>query len=129
MRTFATADAEAVHGLLRAVFDDEEPDFSAWWAARASDPGFDPALVFCVVDRNGTLAAVAWCWASGFLKDLAVARPARRNGLAEGLCNHVFAAFRTRGHQHVDLKTNTVLNADAYRLYRRLGMVEVAWDG
>ena len=40
-----------------------------------------------------------------------------------------FGAFRDRGAAHVDLKTNTVENAAAYRLYRRLGMIEVDWGG
>lgn len=40
-----------------------------------------------------------------------------------------FNAFRDRGAAHVDLKTNTVENAAALRLYERLGMVPVAWEG
>ncbi|TIU97944.1 MAG: GNAT family N-acetyltransferase, partial [Mesorhizobium sp.] len=30
---------------------------------------------------------------------------------------------------HVDLKTSTVENAAAVRLYERLGMFEVDWEG
>jgi len=41
----------------------------------------------------------------------------------------VFAAFAARGAAHVDLKTNLAENVDAVRLYRRLGMMEVGWEG
>lgn len=111
------------------VFDDEEPDFNAWWAARSGDADYDAELVFQVVDHEGQLVALAWCWTSAFLKDLAVAARARRHGIAEALCLHVFATFKMRGASRVDLKTNLVLNADAVRLYRRLGMREIGWEG
>ncbi|RVD52464.1 GNAT family N-acetyltransferase, partial [Mesorhizobium sp. M7A.F.Ca.ET.027.03.2.1] len=42
---------------------------------------------------------------------------------------HAFAVFRERGADHVDLKTNTVENPAAVRLYERLGMMPVAWEG
>lgn len=117
-----------MHALLASVFTDE-PNFEDWWQSRSNDAEFDPALVFLVRGDEGQLAAVAWCWASAFVKDLAVAHAARRKGLAEALMLHVFAVFRARGAGRVDLKTNTIANADAYRLYQRLGMVEVAWGG
>ena len=41
----------------------------------------------------------------------------------------VFTAFRDRGAAHVDLKTHKVENAAAVRLYERLGMMQVAWEG
>lgn len=129
MRTLLVSDAPEVHALLCAVFDDEPKNFDAWWAARSGDAEYDPSLCFLAFDGAGTLAGLAWCWKDAFLKDLAVSSAARRKGLAEALCRHVFAAFRERGAAHVDLKTNLVLNADAVRLYRRLGMYEVGWAG
>lgn len=41
----------------------------------------------------------------------------------------VFAAFRDRCAAHVDLKTHRVENAAAVRLYERLGMIRIAWEG
>lgn len=128
-RTFTPADAPDVHALLMRVFDDEEPDFDRWWTQKSTDPEYDPSLCFVVFDERGDLVALAWCWTSGFLKDLAVALSARRKGIAEALCLQVFAAFRVRGAGHVDLKTNLIFNADAARLYGRLGMYEVDWAG
>jgi ribosomal protein S18 acetylase RimI-like enzyme len=130
MRTLEPADAPALHALLVEVFDDgEEGPFEQWWPKRSSDAGFDPALTFLVFDRTDRLVAAACCWTSGFLKDLAVHPSARRNGIAEALLYQVFAACQARGARHVDLKTGLVTNADAVRLYRRLGMVEVDWEG
>lgn len=129
LATLRPGDAPAAHALLAGVFDDEEPDFAVWWTKRSGDSEYDPSVVFLVRDDSGQLVALAWCWTSAFLKDLAVAPVARRKGIAEALCRHVFATFHARGADHIDLKTNLVSNADAVRLYRRLGMYEVDWAG
>jgi ribosomal protein S18 acetylase RimI-like enzyme len=130
LRTFEPADAGEVHALLTRVFDDgADGPFDEWWARISGDAEFDPKLFFLVHDAAGRLVAVALAWTSAFVRDLAVDPGARRLGLGEALMRHVFAVFQARGAAHVDLKTDLVLNADAARLYRRLGMVEVDWDG
>lgn len=118
-----------MHALLVLVFSDEEPEFDRWWESRSGDDEYDPAMCFVTTGADGTIVGAAWCWTSGFLKDLAVAPSARRKGLGEALCGAVFETFRARGLAHVDLKTNVVESAEAVRLYRRLGMVEVDWAG
>jgi len=129
LSTLTEADANDVHALLVATFDDEERAFDAWWANRSGDDEYDPALVFLLRDSDGRLAAMAWCWSSGFLKDLAVGPFARRRGLAAALLAQVFRAFAARGAAYVDLKTNRINNAAAYALYINMGMVEVDWGG
>jgi ribosomal protein S18 acetylase RimI-like enzyme len=130
LRTFEPADAPDVHALLTRVFDDgADGPFDEWWPRVSGDAEFDPKLFFLVDDEHGRLAAVAWAWTSAFVRDLAVDPGARRLGLAEALMWHLFAVFQARGAAHVDLKTDLVVNADAARLYRRLGMVEVDWEG
>jgi ribosomal protein S18 acetylase RimI-like enzyme len=130
LRTFEPADAPDVHALLTRVFDDgADGPFEEWWARICGDAEFDPRLFFLVDDEHGRLAAVAWAWTSAFVRDVAVDPGARRRGLAEALMRHVFAVFQARGAPPVDLKTDLVANADAARLYRRLGMVEVDWEG
>lgn len=128
LRSFTADDAPELHALLTEVFDDTG-QFDEWWSKLSTDSEFDPALCFLVHDEQGRLAAAAQCWTSAFVKDLAVAPFARRNGLAEALMWHVFATFKQRGATRVDLKTSLIVNADAVRLYRRLGMVEVNWEG
>ncbi len=123
-------DALALHALLEDVFDDgADGPLDEWWPRIAADAEFDPALCFLVIDRKGLLAGAALCWTSGFVKDLAVHPQSRRRGLGEALMRHVFLTFRERGAVHVDLKTNTVKNTAAFRLYERLGMVPVGWEG
>ncbi|MER9896169.1 GNAT family N-acetyltransferase [Mesorhizobium sp. M0119] len=130
MRAFEAADALALHALLTAVFDDgADGPFDQWWPRISGDAEFDPALCFLVIDRKGQLAGAALCWMRAFVKDLAVHPEARGRGIAEALMRHAFAAFHARGAAHVDLKTNTVENAAAVRLYQRLGMIEVDWPG
>ena len=129
LRPFQAADARAVHALLTQTLAKEEENFDLWWALHSSDAEYDPALWFVVDGPDGRLAAVALCWTSDSLKYLAVHPDARRNGLAEALLLHVFATFKARGAARVDLKTMVVENANAIRLYRRHGMVEVDWAG
>jgi ribosomal protein S18 acetylase RimI-like enzyme len=130
MRTMRPGDERPVHSLLTTVFDDGgDGPFDEWWDKRSHDPEFDPELCFLVFDPAPALVAVALCWTSGFLRDLAVHATARRAGIGEALMRQVFAACQARGASHVDLKTNVRDNADAVRLYRRLGMVEVGWEG
>jgi ribosomal protein S18 acetylase RimI-like enzyme len=130
MRGFAAADALPLHALLTEVFDDgADGPFEEWWPRISDDAEFDPALCFLVIDGKGRLAAAALCWATAFVKDLAVHPEARGLGIGEALMRHAFLAFRDRGAFHVDLKTNTVENAAAVRLYERLGMIPVAWEG
>jgi Acetyltransferases len=129
LRTMREEDAPAVHALLVETLDEPERACWVWLAKRQADPDFDPDLHFIVTDSGGRLVAVALCWKSDFIKDLAVKVSARRAGVGAALLLHVFRTFAARGAPHVDLKTDLVANADAVRLYRRHGMVEVGWDG
>lgn len=129
LKRFTSEDASALHALLVEAFDDENPDFVAWWRNLSGDAEYDPELIFLAVDGQGRLAAAAQCWTSGFVKDLATACFARGLGLGQALMLTVFAAFERRGAAHVDLKTSVIENAAAVRLYRRLGMAEVDWAG
>ncbi|TPK89317.1 GNAT family N-acetyltransferase [Mesorhizobium sp. B2-4-12] len=130
MRCLRHGDAPALHALLGDVFENraDEP-FDDWWPRISGDLEFDPDLCFLVIDAKGRLAAAALCWMSAFIKDLAVHPQARGKGIGEALMWQAFAAFRDRGAAHVDLKTNTVENAAAVRLYERVGMFEVDWEG
>ncbi|RRH95277.1 N-acetyltransferase [Mesorhizobium tamadayense] len=130
MRPFEHRDAHALHALLEEVFDDgADGAFDDWWPRISGDAQFDPDLCFLVIDGKGLLAGAALCWTSGFVKDLAVHPDSRGRGIGEALMRHVFLTFRDRGAAYVDLKTDTVENAAAFRLYERLGMVPVAWEG
>lgn len=127
VRAMRDEDASAVHALLVETLGEPESADWLWWARRKADPEFSRELHFVVVDRAGRLVAVALCWTSDFIKDFAVLPAARRAGLGSALLLHVFHAFKARGAAHLDLKTNLIGNADAVRLYRRHGMVDIDW--
>lgn len=128
-RTLLQADATAVHALLGAAYGEDGgvPEFAAWWREFSGDAEFDGSLCFLVL-RDGRLAAVALCWTSAFLKDLAVHPDFRRLGLGSNLLRQVFGAFRERHASAVDLKVETG-NAAAIALYERAGMYRVPWGG
>jgi ribosomal protein S18 acetylase RimI-like enzyme len=131
IRSLRPGDPGTLHELLVEVLggDIVDPSFEEWWTARSTDSEFDAELCLLAFDPVGYLVGAACCWTSGFVKELAVHPAARRRGIGAALLGDVFAIFRARGLSHVDLKTNLADNADAVRLYRRLGMVEVAWEG
>jgi ribosomal protein S18 acetylase RimI-like enzyme len=129
IRTLVAGDEGYLHALLIEVGWEIGPDPDDWWAERSGDAEFDPGLCFLAFDPAGRMVGAACCWTSGYLKDLAVHPAARRLGLGEALVREVLLAFRARGVDHVDLKTNRIDSAAAMRLYRRLGFVEVDWEG
>ena len=129
LRTFEAADAPDVHALLTRVFDDgDDGPFEEWWPGVRTTPSSTRNCSSWSTTRRPARGRRAGL--DQRIPARSGRRPdARRLGLAEALMWHVFAVFQQRGAAHVDLKTNIVVNADAARLYRRLGMVEVAWDG
>lgn len=130
LRSFVPSDAPALHALLDTVFaDGADGPFDTWWERVRTDPEFDPRLCFLAFDGDTRLVGAALAWNTGFLKDLAVLADMRQRGLGRALALTVFHALQARGLAHVDLKTNLVSNADAVRLYRSFGMVEVGWEG
>lgn len=129
LRPFVAESAVALHGLFVEAFDDQDAHFDGWWQRLSGDEEFDPTLVFMAWGEDDKLAAAAQCWTSGYVKDLATTASARGKGLGEALMLTAFRAFKARGVRLVDLKTSTIKNAAAVRLYRRLGMVEVDWAG
>jgi ribosomal protein S18 acetylase RimI-like enzyme len=125
------ADAKTAYKLLQSTYEeggDELPPFGMWWGRLSKDEEFDADLFFLALDQGGTLAGVAQCWTSGFMKDLAVRLDMRSGGLGEALLRHAFAEFKERGLSHLDLKVE-IANESAMRLYERVGMVRVSWEG
>ena len=132
VRTFAADDAPTVHRLLEVGYTQGGGHigaFEEWWPGLRDDDEFDPALCFLAVDERQDIVGVAQCWTSAFIKDLVVHPRARRRGIAAALLGRVFWEFRLRGAKHVDLKVQVDNPTGAIRLYRKLGMREVALDG
>jgi ribosomal protein S18 acetylase RimI-like enzyme len=99
--------------------------FAIWWPSLIGDAEYDPALCFVAADEAGEIVGVAQCWTSAFVKDLAVAPTARRQGLGAALLCQAFHVFRERGAAHLDLKVEADNPTGALRLYRALGFREI----
>ena len=132
VRTYAAADAPALHALLVHAYRNgggEVAAFDRWLPALEGDAEFDPALVLLAADDDG-LAGAAICWTSGFVKDLVVHERRRGAGLGGALLGEALARLRARGARSVDLKVHAT-NAAAIRLYERAGfrVVEVLAPG
>jgi ribosomal protein S18 acetylase RimI-like enzyme len=132
VRTLTADDAPAVHRLLELGYVEgggHVGAFEEWWPSLRDDDEFSADLCFLAVDERQDIVGVAQCWTSSFIKDLVVHPLARRRGIAEALLRTVFREFRRRGEKHVDLKVQLDNPTGAIRLYKKLGMREVALDG
>ncbi|MEZ2329127.1 GNAT family N-acetyltransferase [Mesorhizobium sp. RCC_202] len=98
-------------------------------ASRLGRRRIRPGVVFPRHRCQGSVGGSGFVLGLGFRQG--PCRPSRsaRHGIGEALVGRVFAAFRDRGAAHVDLKTHRVEHAAAVRLYERLGMIRVAWEG
>jgi ribosomal protein S18 acetylase RimI-like enzyme len=118
--------ARAVHALLELSYRDgggSVDPFEDWLEWFTSDPEFEPASCF-LAWQGQTLVAAALCWSSAFVKDLCVAPPFRRRGLASGLLAAVIAHFRSRGASRVELRSRSDNPSGANELYRKMGFVK-----
>jgi ribosomal protein S18 acetylase RimI-like enzyme len=132
LRTFATDDALTVHRLLEVGYAQggvHVGAFAYWWPALRDDEEFASDLCFLAVNDRQDIVGVALCWTSAFIKDLVVHPVVRRRGIATALLRRAFWEFRRRGAQHVDLKVQVDNSPGAMRLYKGLGMRQVALDG
>jgi len=132
VRTFVVDDAMAVHRLLEVGYADgggHVGSFEEWWPSLRADEEFAADLFFLAENERQDIVGVAQCWTSAFIKDLVVHPLARRQGIATALLWQVFSEFQHRGAKHVDLKVHVDNPTGALRLYRAMGMREVALDG
>ncbi|HVB21820.1 MAG TPA: GNAT family N-acetyltransferase [Ktedonobacteraceae bacterium] len=119
----------------QAVFDaDEEafqdhwghlPDtFEHWEYWTVKREGFDPSLWFLAVEGN-KIAGLALCSyenGEGWVNNLAVRRPWRKQGLGLALLRQAFGEFYRRGTHVVGLGVDAQNLTGATRLYTRAGM-------
>ncbi|HEV7275271.1 MAG TPA: GNAT family N-acetyltransferase [Devosiaceae bacterium] len=127
LSSFHEEDAPACHVLLLRGYAEGGGEISAsfdeWWRATASDPEFDPELLFLAKTSDGVLAGLALCWTSGFVKDIVVEPAHRRQGVGEALLLEAFGVLQRRGHSRIGLKLPSDSPYGARRLYDRLGFV------
>lgn len=122
---FESSHAPSVHALLVAGYRQGGGGVAAyapWFRGLTHDEDFDADNCFLAF-RDATLAGVALCWSSGFVKDLCVASSERRSGLGSALLTHAFGHFSRLGRTDVALKVHADNPSGAVRLYTRLGFV------
>ncbi len=121
--------APAIHAVLRMTQDQgggRVASLDDWRRQFVSDAECDPTLCLVASNADGILA-VAQCWTSAFIKNLAVHPCAQGQGLGRALLLHSFQVFKQRGEPYVDLKV-LESNLRARQLYESSGMRFVLRD-
>ena len=121
--------APAIHAVLRMTQDQgggRVASLDDWRRQFVSDAECDPTLCLVASNADGILA-VAQCWTSAFIKNLAVHPCAQGQGLGRALLLHSFQVFKQRGEPYVDLKV-LESNLRARQPYESAGMVFVLRD-
>lgn len=121
--------APAIHAVLRMIQDQgggRVGHLEEWRQQFVTDAEYDPTLCLVASNRDGILA-VAQCWTSAFIKNLAVHPCAQGQGLGRALLLHSFQVFKQRDEPYVDLKV-LESNLRARQLYESAGMRFVLRD-
>ena len=121
--------APAIHAVQRMTQDQgggRVASLDDWRRQFVSDAECDPTLCLVASNADGILA-VAQCWTSAFIKNLAVHPCAQGPGLGRALLLHSFQVFKQRGEPYVDLKV-LESNLRARQLYESAGMRFVLRD-
>ncbi len=102
--------------------------FEDWRKHKFTDP-VDPALWFLAQQGEQTMGTTL-CQAredgSGWINQVAVLRPWRKQGLGLAMLRHAFTAFYQRGIRKVGLGVDAQSLTGAQRLYERAGMYVAA---
>ena len=130
-RTVRDGEHERVYDAVRDVWQDTndpmDETFAEWAHWMMRQESFDPELWFLAV-AGDELAGFSLCSRSttdpdaGYVANLGVLRPWRRQGLGEALLLHSFEAFRRRGWTRGTLGVDASSKTGATRLYERVGM-------
>ena len=122
------ADAPTVHALIRTAFAEiggqHERSFEEWSAYQLDVPSFDPELCVVVEDGEEIVAAAMSRDAVdyGFVRQLAVAKPARGRGIALALLRECFRRHAARGLPASALGVDAANATGALQLYETAGM-------
>jgi mycothiol synthase len=126
-------DEPLAHALVNETFGDladyRPTPFENWANRMHAREGFDPRFWFLAwapgPDGAGTLAGAALCFAEegkGWVSQIGVRRPWRRQGLALALLHHAFGEFYRAGQPVVELGVDAANATGAPRVYERAGM-------
>ncbi len=122
----ASVDAFKDHwGVVQKSFDDV---LASWQHQLEGNPDFDPALWFLAM-AGEEIAGICFCWPRipednnmGWVAQLAVRRPWRKQGLGLALLQHAFNQFYLFDKNKAGLAVDANSLTDATRLYKKAGM-------
>lgn len=130
-RTVRDGEHERVYAAVCEAWQDTndpmDETFDEWAHWMMREGSFDPGLWFLAF-AGDELAGFSLCSKSttdpnaGYVANLGVLRPWRRQGLGEALLLHSFEAFRERGWTRGTLGVDASSKTGATRLYERVGM-------
>jgi len=130
LRTFVPGqDERSTYELVEAAFSrpGRTPrSLEDWSGFMLRADHFRPDLWYLLFQED-ELAGCALCYdysQYGWVRQLAVAEPHRRQGLGSMLLRHVFGEFYRRGRPRIALGVEAT-NAHAYSLYEKVGMRRV----
>ncbi len=129
LRTFVLGqDDRAVHQAREEAFQDHRGylplAFEQWYHHMQQRETFDPTLWFLAMDGS-QIAGLLIGYAEpdlGWIDQVAVRRPWRRQGLGMALLRHSFGEFYRRGIHKVGLGVDAQSLTGATHLYERAGM-------
>jgi mycothiol synthase len=128
VRTYRPGDERAIHELVQTSFADNfrhvDSPFEEWKGVMMDSEAFEPETWF-VAERDGRIVAVNLCrnyGDTGWIRQVAVARGERRQGLGLALIHHTFRELRKRGKKRCGLSVDSYNRSGARELYERAGM-------
>jgi mycothiol synthase len=128
LRTFESADVEAVHQLIQDTLGEVEGHtrltLDQWRGKGVDKAGHDPSLWLLAEDESGIVGAglgERWEDSTGYIAELGVVPRARGRGLGRALLLGLFAAFRRAGLTQAELSVHG-RNRGALALYESVGM-------
>jgi len=128
LRTAHTGeDDHAIHALVQEAFNWRErhpQPFDEWQQFMMRPDVYDSSLWF-LAEKEGELIGTCLCTAYsdiGWIRQLAVKKPYRKQGIGRALLVHAFQAFRERGYTKAGLSVESE-NSRAYQFYEKAGMI------
>jgi GNAT superfamily N-acetyltransferase len=120
-------DEQAAYQVVEDAFNEWEgrdpQPFEEWAPQILQRPGFEPWMLRLVQDPGGVVVgacALQLSDDSGWVHQLAVAKAARGQGLAQALLADAFASSRRHGRPRAELSTDS--RTGALSLYEKVGM-------
>jgi len=126
--TVPEQDIWSIYNLVQAAFDWRDRQvqpFEEWQAFMLRVDSFDPELWF-LAEASGEIIGACLCFpfdGMGWVRQFAVRKDWRKQGIGRALLMHAFQAFKQRHYQKAGLAVEDE-NPEACRFYEKMGMTK-----